>query len=98
MNPDQTSHDRMYLKVEQMCRDLALFPPSDHRTLHRRVRGLLSPAVIETLLKELEKLDLNDYIARTVQPAGEPSRPGAMAVIRRLGGTPCAKYSWDHWR
>ncbi len=86
MNPDQTSHDRMYLKVEQMCRDLALFPPSDHRTLHRRVRGLLSPAVIETLLKELEKLDLNDYIARTVQPAGEPSRPGAMAVIRRLGG------------
>lgn len=86
MNPEQTSHDRMYLKVEQMCRDLALFPPSDHRTLHRRVRGLLSPSMIETRLKELEKLDLDDYIARTVQPAGEPSRPGALAVIHRLGG------------
>ncbi|HDP95268.1 MAG TPA: ATP-grasp domain-containing protein [Candidatus Aminicenantes bacterium] len=87
MNPDQPEYDRMYLKVEQMCRDFALFPPSEHRALHRRVRGLLSPSVIETRLKELEKLDLNDYIARTVQPAGEPSRPGSMAVIHRLGGT-----------
>ena len=78
--------DPIYLKVEQMSRDFALFPPTDRKTLHRQVKGLLPPAVINASLEKMKQLDLEEYIARTVQPASEPSRPGADAVIRRLGG------------
>ena len=86
MDIDIPEMDPIYLKVEQMSRDFALFPPTDRKTLHRKVKGLLPPIRIKAALEEMKHLDLDDYISRTVQPASEPSRPGALEIIRKLGG------------
>ncbi|HLQ76944.1 MAG TPA: hypothetical protein VK210_06295, partial [Terriglobia bacterium] len=77
--------DPLFLLAERQAADYARFPQqaaSDKAVL----RGVLTAEAIERRVRDLQRLDVDSYVAAAVLPSEDPNRVGARWVIRRLGG------------
>ncbi|MBV1879891.1 MAG: ATP-grasp domain-containing protein [Pseudomonadales bacterium] len=78
----QPSVDQLYLKAESLAQDFSLFPQKETAAV---IKGLLSDQQIEIEVERLRGMDVDAYIAATVSPGEETSRPGAREIIQSLG-------------
>ena len=82
--------DPLFREAEQRAREFSLFPePGGGQVAAgaEHVAGLISRRRIRQTLKRLARLEVDDYIRRTVAPAEDPGRVGAGVVL--------AATSWD---
>ena len=82
MGQESASVDQLYLLAENLAQDFSLFP---RKTPSSVIKGLLSEKQIEAKLEQLRNMDVDAYIAATVSPCEEGSRPGARDIIRAMG-------------
>ncbi|HKI73275.1 MAG TPA: carboxyl transferase domain-containing protein, partial [Pseudomonadales bacterium] len=82
MGQETASVDQMYLLAENLARDFSLFPRKQPSSV---IKGLLSEHQIQIKLEQLRNMDVDAYIAATVLPCEEASRPGAREIIKAFG-------------
>ena len=75
------SVDQLYLNAEQLSEDFSLFPRKEPAHV---VKGLLTERDINAQVERLKAMEVDEYIAVTVAPTEESTRPGAKAVIDSL--------------
>lgn len=78
----QGSIDQLYLNAETLSEDFSLFPRKEPASL---IKGLLSEQDINIQLQKLQTMEVDEYIAATVLPSEESTRPGARQIIEALG-------------
>jgi acetyl/propionyl-CoA carboxylase alpha subunit len=76
--------DSLFLRAEQMAHDFSLFPEREDPAEH--IQGLLSKKTIEERVKQLQSLEVDEYIRQTVQPSEDKSRLDSRKLLRRLKG------------
>ncbi|MBT4161820.1 MAG: ATP-grasp domain-containing protein, partial [Gammaproteobacteria bacterium] len=81
MSQETTSVDQLYLNAESLATDFSLFPRKEPASV---VKGLLTERQIELALENLRGMEVDAYIAATVAPTEESTRPGARVIIRAL--------------
>ena len=81
MAQESTSVDELYLNAEDLAQDFSLFPQKQPDTV---IKGLLSEKQIEVKLEQLRSMEVDAYIAATVAPTEESTRPGARAIVDAL--------------
>tara|TARA_R110002072_G_scaffold5527_6_gene35378 strand:+ start:7455 stop:12371 length:4917 start_codon:yes stop_codon:yes gene_type:complete len=77
----QSTVDQLYLIAENLAQDFSLFPRRETANL---IKGLMSSQQIEKNLEKLRSMDVDAYIAATVSPGEEASRPGSRDIIASL--------------
>ena len=77
----QSTVDQLYLIAENLAQDFSLFP---RRETANVIKGLMSSQQIEKNLESLRNMDVDAYIAATVSPGEEASRPGSRDIIASL--------------
>lgn len=82
MGQASTSVDQLYLLAENLAQDFSLFPRKQPSLV---IKGLLTEQQIQTRLQQLRNMDVDAYIAATVSPCEEASRPSARDIIRAFG-------------
>jgi acetyl/propionyl-CoA carboxylase alpha subunit/acetyl-CoA carboxylase alpha subunit len=75
------SVDQLYVNAERLAQDFSLFP---RRETSAVIQGALTDRDIEIQVDRLRNMDVDAYIAATVAPCEEASRPGARDIIRDL--------------
>lgn len=75
------SVDQLYLNAESLSKDFSLFPRKEPASV---VKGLLTEQQIEMALENLRNMEVDAYIAATVSPTEESTRPGSKEIIRAL--------------
>ncbi len=75
------SVDQLYLQAENLAQDFSLFPSKQPASV---IDGLLTEREIRRQVEKLKAMDVDAYIASTVTPCEEASRPGARDVIEAL--------------
>ena len=73
--------DQLYINAESLSKDFSLFPRKQASAV---IPGLLSEQQIETALENLRGMEVDAYIAETVAPTEESSRPGAREILHDL--------------
>ncbi len=81
MVQDNNSVDQLYLNAESLAKDFSLFPRREPASV---VKGLLTEHQIEIALEKLRDMEVDAYIAATVAPTEESTRPGARTIIQSL--------------
>jgi acetyl/propionyl-CoA carboxylase alpha subunit len=81
MGQQPTSVDQLYVNAENLAKDFSLFPRKEPASV---VRGLLTEREIEAALENLRTMEVDAYIAATVAPTEESTRPGARQIIQAL--------------
>ncbi len=84
MAKKSTGIDKFFVKAEQLAIDDALFGDTGDHDVSSKVKGLLSNKNITDVCDELKKLQVDDYISRTVNPSEDKNRIGAKALIKGL--------------
>ncbi|MFT7245412.1 MAG: hypothetical protein ACI82A_002780, partial [Candidatus Azotimanducaceae bacterium] len=77
----QSEVDQLYLIAESLAEDFSLFPRRETSSV---IKGLMSSQQIEKNLENLRNMDVDAYIAATVSPGEETSRPGSRDIIDSL--------------
>ncbi|MBT5602913.1 MAG: ATP-grasp domain-containing protein [Gammaproteobacteria bacterium] len=75
------SIDQLYLNAETLSEDFSLFPRKGPAA---PLKGLLSEQQVNIQLQQLQTMEVDEYIAATVLPSEESTRPGARQVIEAL--------------
>ena len=78
--------DPLFLHAEHIAKDFSLFPDDSLPSTTDHLEGLIDSKQIQSNLTTIKKLDVDAYIARTVQPAEDNKRPGAKAIIAGFNG------------
>ncbi|MBO6704348.1 MAG: ATP-grasp domain-containing protein [Pseudomonadales bacterium] len=81
MGQQPVSVDQLYLNAESLAKDFSLFPRKEPASV---VKGLLTEQQIEMALENLRNMEVDAYIAATVAPTEESTRPGSKAIIAAL--------------
>jgi len=102
MGHESSSVDQLYLNAETLAQDFSLFPRRQSASV---IGGLLNNKQIEARVKQLRGMEVDAYIAATVAPTEESTRPGAKDVVAALdvpvanvierGPFYCAELSFD---
>ena len=79
--------DQLFLIAEKLSKDFSLFPQIQNGTVHAtaRLEGVLAQAQISDEISKLKQLDIDSYIEKTVSPTEDKNRPGAKALLKKLG-------------
>ena len=78
--------DPLFLHAEHIAKDFSLFPDNSLPSNTDRLEGLIDSKRIQSNLATIKKLDVDAYIARTVQPAEDNKRPGAKDIVSGFNG------------
>ena len=78
--------DPLFLQAENIAKDLSLFPDNSLPSNTGSLEGLLKRKKITSNLAIIKKLDVDAYIARTVQPAEDNKRPGVKSIVAGFNG------------
>ncbi|MCE2594226.1 ATP-grasp domain-containing protein [Motilimonas cestriensis] len=78
--------DPLFIQAEHLAKDFSLFPDDSLPSVVAQLDGLIADDKIQSNLKAIKKLDVDAYIARTVQPAEDNKRPSAKDVISGFNG------------
>jgi acetyl/propionyl-CoA carboxylase alpha subunit len=81
MGQQTTSIDQLYLNAENLAKDFSLFPQKEPASV---VKGLLTEQQIDIALEGLRNMEVDAYIAATVAPTEESTRPGSKEIISAL--------------
>ena len=81
MGHEPTSVDQLYLNAENLAQDFSLFPRRQSASV---IGGLLNNKQIEARVKQLRGMEVDAYIAATVAPTEESTRPGAKDIVAAL--------------
>src|SRR5665648_170166 len=81
-----------FIQADQSAKEFTLFPKKRGARLATSIEGLLTPEQIQANLKVIQRLDVDGYIQRTVQPAESTHRPSAREIIIGLNGTLIAQH------
>jgi acetyl/propionyl-CoA carboxylase alpha subunit len=81
MEQDTSSIDQLYQNAESLAQDFSLFPRKEPSSV---INGLLTEQQIEIKLDQLHNMEVDAYIAATVAPTEESTRPGAREIIKAL--------------
>ena len=73
--------DQLYLNAESLAKDFSLFPQREAAAV---IKGLLTEGQIAQALERLRGMEVDAYIAETVAPTEESTRPGAEQILREL--------------
>ena len=86
--PKKTKDDSFVLfsLAEKLAKDYALNNVKHPFDWNAQIGGLLSTAAIDREINALKSLDVDDYIARVLDPAEAGSRPSAKTIVRRFRG------------
>lgn len=84
--------DALFIRAEHLARDFSLFPDQNRLAVGKHLQGLLEERKVKARLKQLQKLDVDSYVAQVVQPAQHTKRPSAKDVIGRLNGKIITSY------
>ncbi len=82
--PSRGDVDPLFREAEQRARAFSLFQEAGDRQVGGsagRISGLISERRIRQTLKRLARLEVDEYIRRTVAPAEDPGRVGTGAVL-----------------
>ncbi|MGQ9427337.1 ATP-binding protein [Gilvimarinus sp. F26214L] len=78
--------DDLFIQAEHLASDFSLFPEQNPLSFGKHLGGLVEERKVKSRLKQLQKLDVDSYVAEVVQPAQHTKRPGAKEIISRLNG------------
>jgi acetyl/propionyl-CoA carboxylase alpha subunit/heptaprenylglyceryl phosphate synthase len=78
--------DPLFLHAEHIAKDFSLFPDNSLPSNTERLEGLIDRKRIQSNLVTIQKLGVDAYIARTVQPAEDNKRPGAKSIVAGFNG------------
>ncbi len=81
MAEKSASVDQLYVLAENLSQDFSLFPSKQPASV---IDGLLTESQIRRKVEELKAMDVDAYIAATIAPCEEASRPGARDVIAAM--------------
>ena len=81
MEQKKASVDQLYLIAESLSQDFSLFPQREPAAV---IKGLISEQQIEIEVDRLRSLDIDSYIATSVTPSEETSRPGSKEIVESL--------------
>ncbi|NQZ67989.1 MAG: carbamoyl-phosphate synthase large subunit, partial [Lentisphaeria bacterium] len=73
--------DELYIIAEEMASDFTLFPDIKGFSYSSHLDGLLTDKQIDREVRALSKLNVDDYVERTVFPSEEKNRPGVKAIL-----------------
>ncbi|MCW8195284.1 ATP-grasp domain-containing protein [Proteobacteria bacterium 005FR1] len=80
------SVDSLFIQAEHLASDFSLFPDHNPLATGKHLAGLVDERKVKSRLKQLQKLDVDSYVAEVVQPAQHTKRPTAKEIIGRLNG------------
>ena len=80
--------DPLFIEAEQTSADFSLFPDKDPVPLSENLQGLVDERRIQSRLKTIQKLTVDEYIEQTVLPAQHGKRPGLHGKSRPRGACP----------
>ncbi len=78
--------DPLFLHAEHIAKDFSLFPDNSLPSNTEHLEGLIDRKRIKSNLKTIKKLDVDAYIARTVEPAEDNKRPGVKSIVAGFNG------------
>ncbi len=78
--------DEMFEKAEHDARDYSKFPGNKPPSVSTPLEGLLTPEFCRARARELQKLDVDRYVAEALEPAESPTRLSAKEVVNQLRG------------
>ncbi len=81
MSEKSASVDQLYLLAESLSQDFSLFPSRQPASV---IEGLLTEQQINRQVEQLKTMDVDAYIAATVTPCEEVSRPGSKLIIKAM--------------
>ncbi|MFT7222127.1 MAG: acetyl/propionyl-CoA carboxylase alpha subunit, partial [Candidatus Azotimanducaceae bacterium] len=81
MGQDPAAVDQLYINAESLAKDFSLFPRKEPAAV---ISGLLTEKQIDIALERLRSMEVDEYIAATVSPTEESTRPGSKDLIRAL--------------
>lgn len=81
MEQETSAVDQLYLEAENLSKGFSLYP---RRQASAVIHGLMSERQIDMALEKLRSMEVDAYIAATVAPTEESTRPGARQIIREL--------------
>lgn len=76
----------LFSDIEKRANDLSLNGNKHPFKWHQEISGLISPKDVEATRQALKKLDVDDYVAKVLDPAESATRPNAKAVISQIRG------------
>jgi len=76
----------LFSDVERRANNLALNGTKHPFDWHENIKGLIKPKKIEATRQALKKLDVDDYVAKVLDPAESTSRPNAKQAISQIRG------------
>ena len=81
MEQQTASADQLYLNAENLAKDFSLFSRKEPASV---IKGLLTEQQVEQELENLRNMEVDAYIAATVAPTEESTRPGSKEIIQAL--------------
>ncbi|MCZ6502999.1 MAG: ATP-grasp domain-containing protein [Gammaproteobacteria bacterium] len=81
MGQQPASIDKLYQNAESLAQDFSLFPQKEPASV---IDGLLTEHQIEIKLDLFRNMEVDAYIAATVAPTEESTRPGSRDIINAL--------------
>lgn len=72
--------------IERRAQNLALSGTIHPFDWHQKITGLQTEKQVESTRKALQKLDVDDYVARVLDPAESTKRPSAKDTLGKLRG------------
>ena len=81
MAQEPAAVDQLFVKAESLSKDFSLFPRKEPASV---VTGLLTEQQIDMALENFRGMEVDAYIAETVSPTEESTRPGAKDIIAAL--------------
>ncbi|MDX1515520.1 MAG: biotin carboxylase N-terminal domain-containing protein [Woeseiaceae bacterium] len=91
--PVDWTPDELFAKAERDAHDYSAFPGNKSPSISKDIRGLLSPDFCRKRAAELQRLSVDDYVAKALEPAELVSRTSAKQVIGQLKGKVIQEYS-----
>jgi len=76
----------LFTDVERRANNLALNGTKHPFKWHENIEGLISPDQVESTRQALKKLDVDDYVAKVLDPAESTTRPNAKDIISQVRG------------
>jgi acetyl/propionyl-CoA carboxylase alpha subunit len=83
----------MFAKAERDARDYSAFPGNRSPSISTTVRGLLTAEFCRKHAADLQRLPVDDYIARALEPAELVTRTSAKKIIGQFKGKVVQEYS-----
>lgn len=80
------SVDNLFIQAEYLASNFSLFPDHSSMKTAKHLQGLVDERKVRARLKQLQKMDVDTYIAEVVAPTQHTRRPGVKEVVSRLNG------------